>query len=178
MGKGEEIMKKIHLLVMLLVIGLVLASQVNADMLVVDIDPTDSDTNPQWLHPSNPATEEAWLEGLLGGTNVFYFGKDEDNTWNDGVWTEGNSSLDWTYAVLIYGVGKLAIENPDHWAILDADPNNNMVDFGDITGLPPLDSLSHISYFGAAPVPEPATMLLFGTGLAGLGVFRRKFKKA
>ena len=30
----------------------------------------------------------------------------------------------------------------------------------------------------AAHCPEPATMLLFGTGLAGFGVFRKKFKKA
>lgn len=167
-------MKKIHLLVMLFAIGLALASHVQADSLVISLDPTNY-TNPQWVKPSNPATEEVWLEGLLGGTDVNYFGKDEDNSWNDGKWTEGDSSLNWTIAVLKYGVGKPSISNPNHWAIWD--DGDHKVDFGDISGLPCKGRLSHITYFGAKPVPEPATMLLLGVGLAGLGVFRKKFKK-
>jgi hypothetical protein len=38
-------------------------------------------------------------------------------------------------------------------------------------------AISHVSLYGtSAPVPEPATMLLLGSGILGLAGFRKKFK--
>jgi hypothetical protein len=45
-------------------------------------------------------------------------------------------------------------------------------------GDPGYVGLSEVQFNAAAPVPEPATMFLLGSGLIGVGVFvRRKFKK-
>lgn len=56
------------------------------------------------------------------------------------------------------------------WGVIDLDLN-------DIESIKNVGKLSHIGEYGAgAPVPEPATLVLLGSGLLGLAGFRRKAK--
>jgi hypothetical protein len=68
-----------------------------------------------------------------------------------------------------------------HW-VYDAYPGGMALFGTSISNLlpgfgPDVVDLQFRAEFGAAPVPEPSTMLLLGFGLIGLWGFRRKLKK-
>ena len=143
-----------------------LAAPAGADILVPDPNgPSLLPNNPQNLPNSGWATEEAWLNDLLGNPTTPVKLLWEDDNGSDGWQAPSN----WTYAVLKYGAPQAPDAGLDHYAIYNDDGGG--IDFAGLS----THALSHVRYDS---VPEPATMLLLGTGIFGLALFgRQRFKK-
>jgi hypothetical protein len=120
-----------------------------------------------WANGSDPERDIVWVEDNGTLVNLGYL-TGEDSTWSYSTITLGSNFYDDIATGLKIWIDIDSTHTYDNWAVTIAKSSLS-VDGGIIPNPNPGSTVPSTS------VPEPATFLLFGAGLAGVGLLKKKF---